>query len=53
MARKPVPKRESPTGPDPKGPRNPYPVDEPVDHRGPGSGPDVFPGQPDNPLPRF
>ncbi len=44
---------EPPNEPDPKGPRNPYPVDEPVDPHDPGSEPDVLPGKPDNPLPRF
>jgi len=32
--------------PEPKGPRTPYPVDDPVDPRGPGSEPDYFPGKP-------
>lgn len=32
--------------PEPKGPRTPYPVDEPVDPHGPGSEPDYFPGNP-------
>ena len=32
--------------PEPKGPRTPYPVDEPVDPHGPGSEPDYFPGKP-------
>ena len=32
--------------PEPKGPRTPYPVDEPPDPRGPGSEPDYFPGKP-------
>jgi hypothetical protein len=39
--------------PGPKGPRTPYPVDEPIDPHGPGSEPDVFPGKPDNPMPKF
>ena len=30
----------------PKGPRTPYPVDEPIDPKGPGSEPDYFPGKP-------
>ena len=30
----------------PKGPRSPYPVDEPIDPKGPGSEPDYFPGKP-------
>ena len=29
----------------PKGPRTPYPVDEPIDRKGPGSEPDYFPGK--------
>jgi hypothetical protein len=32
--------------PEPKGPRTPYPVDEPPDPHGPGSEPDYFPGKP-------
>jgi hypothetical protein len=32
--------------PQPKGPRAPYPVDEPPNPRGPGSEPDYFPGSP-------
>jgi hypothetical protein len=32
--------------PEPKGPRAPYPVDEPPDPHGPGSEPDYFPGKP-------
>jgi hypothetical protein len=32
--------------PEPKGPRTPYPVDEPPDPYGPGSEPDYFPGKP-------
>lgn len=39
--------------PQPKGPRTPYPVDEPVDPRGPGSEPDYFPGKPGGDLPKF
>jgi hypothetical protein len=39
--------------PGPKGPRTPYPVDQPPDPNGPGSAPDVFPGKPANPLPKF
>jgi hypothetical protein len=53
MTRKPSSKEKNPAGPDPKGPRNPYPVDEPVDPHGPGSEPDILPGKSDNPLPRF
>jgi hypothetical protein len=53
MARKPSSKEKNPAGPDPKGSRNPYPVDEPVDPHGPGSEPDILPGKSDNPLPRF
>jgi hypothetical protein len=54
MAKTPSPTEPNqPAGPDPKGPANPYPVDEPVDPHGPGSEPDVLPGKPDNPLPRF
>jgi hypothetical protein len=38
----------------PKGLRTPYPVDEPVDPRSPGSDPDYFPGQPtEGDLPKF
>ena len=32
--------------PEPKGPRTPYPVDEPPDPHGRGSEPDYFPGKP-------
>jgi hypothetical protein len=40
--------------PEPKGPRTPYPVDDPVDPRGPGSEPDYFPGNPaDGGLPKM
>jgi hypothetical protein len=53
MVKNPSPKDKSPTGPDPKGPTNPYPVDEPIDPHGPGSEPDVLPGKPDNPMPRY
>jgi len=55
MSNKPSPTKpkNEPTGPDPKGPHNPYPVDEPVDPHGPGSEPDILPGKPANPLPRF
>ena len=37
----------------PKGPRSPYPVDEPVDPKGPGSEPDYFPGKPGSDLPKL
>ena len=37
----------------PKGPRTPYPVDEPIDPKGAGSEPDYFPGKPGNDLPKF
>jgi hypothetical protein len=37
----------------PKGPRSPYPVDEPIDPKGPGSEPDYFPGKPGGDLPKF
>jgi hypothetical protein len=37
----------------PKGPRTPYPVDEPIDPKRPGSEPDYFPGKPGNDLPKF
>lgn len=40
----------------PAGPRTPYPVDDPPagdPDMQPGAEPDVFPGRPDNPLPRF
>jgi hypothetical protein len=35
----------------PNGPRTPYPVDEPVDPRQPGSEPDYFPGKPGSDVP--
>ena len=35
-----------PPKPEPKGPRTPYPVNEPVDPHGPGSEPDYLPGKP-------
>ena len=47
------PRDPQPNPADPKGPRTPYPVDEPVDPNGPGSEPDYFPGKPANPQPRF
>jgi hypothetical protein len=53
MARKPSSKEKNPAGPDPKGPPNPYPLDDPVDPHGPGSEPDILPGKSDNTLPRF
>jgi hypothetical protein len=34
-----------PKPPDPKKPDKPYPVGEPVDPHGPGTGPDVLPGK--------
>jgi hypothetical protein len=37
----------------PKGPRTPYPVDEPIDPKGPGSAPDYFPGKPAGDQPKF
>lgn len=37
----------------PKGPRTPYPVDEPIDPKGPGSEPDYFPGKPGTDQPKF
>ena len=37
----------------PKGPRTPYPVDEPIDPKGPGSEPDYFPGKPGTDLPKL
>jgi hypothetical protein len=37
----------------PKGPRSPYPVDEPIDPKGPGSEPDYFPGKPGSDLPKL
>lgn len=41
-------------GPEPNGPRTPYPVDDPVDPHGPGSEPDYFPGKPaDGGLPKM
>jgi hypothetical protein len=36
-----------------KGPRIPYPVDEPVDPKQPGSEPDYFPGKPGADLPKL
>ena len=39
--------------PGPKGPRTPYPVDEPVDPNAPGSEPDVIPGIAEKPTPRL
>jgi hypothetical protein len=36
---------EPPKSPEPKGPRTPYPVEEPP-MPGPGSEPDYFPGNP-------
>ncbi len=41
-----TPDREPKPESEPKGPRTPYPVDEPVDPRGPGSEPYYFPGKP-------
>jgi hypothetical protein len=37
----------------PKGPRTPYPVDEPIDPKGPGSEPDYFPGKPGSDAPKL
>jgi hypothetical protein len=37
----------------PKGPRTPYPVDQPIDPKGPGSEPDYFPGKPGGDLPKL
>ena len=37
----------------PKGPRTPYPVDEPIDPKGPGSEPDYFPGKPGGDSPKL
>jgi hypothetical protein len=37
----------------PKGPRSPYPVDEPIDPKGAGSEPDYFPGTPGSDLPKL
>ena len=45
MSRKPKRPAKKPN-PEPKGPRTPYPVDEPPDPHGPGSEPDYFPGKP-------
>jgi len=36
----------------PKGPRAPYPVDEPIDPKGPAPEPDYFPGKPGGDLPK-
>jgi hypothetical protein len=50
-----LPPDERPTG-GPTNPRKPYPVDDPAigdPDLQPGVEPDVFPGQPANPLPRF
>jgi hypothetical protein len=54
MAAEPKPKQpleEPELGP--KGPRTPYPVDEPIDPKGPGSEPDYFPGKPGSDLPKL
>lgn len=54
-----VPREERPKQPledpelGPKGPRTPYPVDEPIDPKGPGSEPDYFPGKPGTDQPKF
>ena len=37
----------------PKGPRTPYPVNEPIDPKGAGSEPDYFPGKPGSDLPKL
>ena len=37
----------------PKGSRTPYPVDGPIDPKGPGSEPDYFPGKPAGDLPKM
>ncbi len=37
----------------PKGPRTPYPVDDPIGPKEPGSEPDYFPGRPGGDLPKF
>ena len=49
------PPKQPPETPEhgPKGPRTPYPVDEPADPNGPGSEPDYFPGRPGGDLPKL
>jgi hypothetical protein len=37
----------------PQSPRTPYRADGPIDPKGQGSGPDYFPGKPDNDPPKF
>jgi len=37
----------------PKGQRTPYPVDQPIDPKGPGTEPDYFPGKPGRDLQKF
>jgi hypothetical protein len=37
----------------PKGQRTPYPVDDPIDPKGPGSEPDYFPGKPGSEAPKL
>ncbi len=48
-----MPQQPAPPKPEPKGPRTPYPVDKPIDPRGPGSEPDYVPGTPDGGLPKM
>jgi hypothetical protein len=43
--KQPAEKPKSAPTPEPKGPRTPYPVDEPLDPQGAGSEPDYFPGK--------
>jgi hypothetical protein len=44
--RKPADVQKPQPQPEPKGPRTPYPVNEPPDPHGPGSEPDYFPDKP-------
>ena len=48
MSTKPEPTRPEPPVPGPKGPRTPYPVNEPP-MPSPGKEPDYIPGTPNNP----
>jgi len=50
------PKAKQPLGDaelSPKGPRTPYPVNEPIDPKGRGPEPDYFPGKPGSDLPKL
>ncbi|MGE3147566.1 MAG: hypothetical protein AB7K04_00710 [Pseudorhodoplanes sp.] len=46
----PPPRSEEKPLPGPKGPRTPYPVNDPPDSLGPGSDPDYIPPTPDDPV---